>query len=58
GIRSIWEYTHTMLCEQCFAIFTTSQRCNIHKMRFVENPVRIWYKGKWYGDYQYLNEHQ
>lgn len=54
-VGSVWVYTHTTTSIKLFSVFTLDQLCDIHEAPYVKNPVRIWRKGVWLGDYEYLN---
>lgn len=54
-VGSAWEYTNSMNSKRMFAVFTTSQFCDIHQNSFVKNPELIWEEGKFIGKYEHLN---
>lgn len=55
AVGSAWEYTNTMNMQKMFAVFTTSQVCDLMQSPFVGNPELIWTEGKFVGKYEHLN---
>ena len=56
AVGSVWVYTHTLNKNKLFAVFTLDQLCDIHETYYVDKPVRIWIKGRWLGEYEYVND--
>jgi len=54
-IGSAWEYTNSMNNKIMFAVFPSSQVCDIYQSPYVRNPELIYKKGKFAGKYEYLN---
>lgn len=55
GVNSAWEFTNTMNGKVMFAVFPSSQFCDIHCSPNVKDPEIIWEFGKYVGKYTHLN---
>lgn len=55
AVGSAWEFINGLNGKRMFAVFATSQFCDIYQSGFVQEPELLWEAGKFIGKYSHLN---